>query len=307
MTRAERAAMIDRGRVDLSVRQQCRLLGLARSGIYRQPAASDREELALMRWLDEQYLATPFYGSRRMTAELRLAGHPVNRKRVQRLMRLMGLEALGPKPKTSRPAVQHRIYPYLLRGLAIDRPNQVWAADITYIPMARGFLYLVAVMDWHSRYILAWRLSNTMDTSFCLDALEDGLRKGRPEIFNTDQGAQFTSAAFAGKLETAGVRISMDGRGRWLDNVFVERLWRSLKYEEVHLKAYANGLEARIGIGQWFRFYNERRPHQALGYKTPAAAWAAEVSPVDLPLRLDDAGASPTTPQGQLQQKVVYI
>jgi putative transposase len=260
-----------------------------------------------MRWLDEQYLATPFYGSRRMTAELGKAGHQVNRKRVQRLMRLMGLEALGPKPKTSRPSAQHRVYPYLLRGLTIDQPNQVWAADITYIPMARGFLYLVVVMDWHSRYVLAWRLSNTMDTSFCLDALEDALRKGRPEMFNTDQGAQFTSAAFTDKLEAAGVRISMDGRGRWLDNVFVERLWRSLKYEEVHLKTYANGLEARRGIGQWFRFYNESRPHQALAYKTPAEAWSAEVSPVDLPLRLDDADASPTTPQGQQQRNVIYI
>ena len=308
MNRAERVAMVDRNRTDLSVRRQCTLLGLARSGVYHQPAALDPEELALMRWLDEQYLATPFYGSRRMTAELRKAGRPVNRKRVQRLMRLMGLEALGPKPKTTtRPSAQHRVYPYLLRGVTIDRPNQVWAADITYIPMARGFLYLVVVMDWHSRYVLAWRLSNTMDTSFCLDALEDALRKGRPEIFNTDQGAQFTSAAFTDKLEAAGVRISMDGRGRWLDNVFVERLWRSLKYEEVHLKAYANGLEARSGIGQWFRFYNESRPHQALGYETPAATWAAEVSPVDLPLRLDDASASPTTPQGQQQQNVVYI
>jgi putative transposase len=202
-------------------------------------------------------------------------------------MRLMGLEALGPKPKTSRPAAQHPVYPYLLRGLAIDRPNQVWAADITYIPLAHGFLYLIVVMDWHSRYVLAWRLSNTMDTSFCLDALEDALRKGRPEIFNTDQRAQFTSTPFTDRLKAAGVRISMDGRGRWLDNVFVERLWRSLKYEEVYLKAYANGLEARVGIGQWLRFYNEHRPHQALGYKTPAAAWAAEVSPMDLPLRLD--------------------
>jgi putative transposase len=307
MNRAARVAMVDCGRADLSVRRQCALLGLARSGIYRQPAPPDLEELALMRWIDEQYLATPFYGSRRMTAELRKAGRRVNRKRVQRLMRLMGLEALGPKPKTSYPSAQHRVYPYLLRDLAIDRPNQVWAADITYIPMARGFLYLVVVMDWHSRYVLAWRLSNTMDTSFCLDALEDALRKGCPEMFNTDQGAQFTSAAFTDKLEAAGVRISMDGRGRWLDNVFVERLWRSLKYEEIHLKAYANGLEARSGIGRWFRFYNERRPHQALGYKTPASAWAAEVSPVDLPLRLDDAGASPTTPQGQQQQNVIHI
>jgi len=307
MNRAERVAMVERGRADLSVRRQCALLGLARSAIYRQPAAPDPEELALMRWLDEQYLATPFYGSRRMTAELRKAGRQVNRKRVRRLMRLMGLEALGPKPKTSRRSAQHRVYPYLLRGRTIDRPNQVWAADITYIPMARGFLYLVVVMDWYSRYVLAWRLSNTMDTSFCLDALEDALGKGRPEIFNTNQGAQFTSAAFTDKLEAAGVRISMDGRGRWLDNVFVERLWRSLKYEEVHLKAYRNGLEARIGIGQWFRFYNELRPHQALGYETPAAAWAAEGSPMDLPLRLDDAGASHTTPQGQPQQNVVHL
>ncbi|MBV8456243.1 MAG: IS3 family transposase, partial [Acetobacteraceae bacterium] len=177
--------------------------------------------------------------------------------------------------------------------LTIDRPGQVWAADITYIPMARGFLYLVVVMDWYSRYVLAWRLSNTMDTGFCVAALQDALRKGRPEIFNTDLGAQFTSAAFTDKLETAGIRISMDGRGRWLDNVFVERRWRSLKYEEVHLKAYSNGLEARIGIGQLFRFYNERRLHQALGYKTPAAAWAAEVSPVDLPLRLTTLARRP--------------
>jgi putative transposase len=305
MSRTERVAMIDRGRADLSVRRQCALLGLARSGVYRRPAAPDPEQLALMRWLDEQYLATPFYGSRRMTVELRRPGRPVNRKRVQRLMRLMGLEALSPKPKTSRAAAQHRVYPYLLRAMTIDRPNQVWAADITYIPMARGFLYLVAVMDWYSRYVLAWRLSNTMDNAFCLDALDDALRRGRPEIFNTDQGAQFTSIAFTDRLETAGVRISMDGRGRWLDNVFVERLWRSLKHEEVHLKAYANGLEARIGIGQWLRFYNDRRPHQALGYETPVAVWAAAVSPVDLPLRLDDAGASPTTPQGHQQQNAV--
>jgi putative transposase len=307
MNRAERVAMVDRSRTDLSVRRQCALLGLARSGVYRPPAAPDPEALALMRWLDEQYLATPFYGSRRMTAELRKAGRQVNRKRVQRLMRLMGLQALGPKPKTSRPSAQHRVYPYLLRDRTIERPNQVWAADITYIPMARGFVYLVVVMDWYSRYVLAWRLSNTMDSSFCRDALENALRKGRPEIFNTDQGAQFTSAAFTDKLQAAGVRISMDGRGRWLDNVFVERLWRSLKYEEVHLKAYTNGLEARIGIGQWFRFYNECRPHQALDYKTPATVWSAEVSPVDLPLRLDDAGAAPTTPQGQQQQNVVYF
>jgi putative transposase len=242
MSRAERLVMVERGRPDLSVRRQCALLGLARSGVYRQPAPADPKELAVMRWIDRQYLATPFYGSRRMTATLRQEGCPVNRKRVQRLMRVMGLKALGPKPKTSRAAAPHRIYPYLLRGLAIDRPNQVWAADITYIPMARGFLYLVVVMDWYSRYILAWSLSNTMDVSFCLDALEDALRKVRPAIFNTDQGAQFTSAAYTDQLGAAGVSISMDGRRRWLDNVFVERLWRSLKYEEVHLRAYANAL-----------------------------------------------------------------
>jgi putative transposase len=305
MSRAERLAMVDRCD-GLSVRRQCALLGLARSRVYREPAPAP-EELALTRSIDKQYLATPFYGSRRMTAALRRAGHPVNRKRVQRLMRVMRLEALGPKPKTSRPAAAHRIYPYRLRGLAIDRPNQAWAADITYIAMARGFLYLVAVIDWHSRYVLASRLSNTMDTSFCLDALDDALRQARPEIFNTDQGAQFTSAAFTDRLANAGVSISMDGRGRWLDNVFVERLWRSLKYEEVHLKAYANALEARIGIGQWIRFYNHCRPHQALDYKIPAAVWAAEVSPVDLTLRLDDTGASPTTPQGQQQQALIQI
>jgi putative transposase len=306
MNRAERVAMVDRSRTDLSVRRQCTLLGLARSGVYHQPAALDPEELALMRWLDEQYLATPFYGSRRMTAELRKAGRPVNRKRVQRLMRLMGLEALGPKPKTTtRPSAQHRVYPYLLRGVTIDRPNQVWAADITYIPMARGFLYLVVVMDWHSRYVLAWRLSNTMDTSFCLDALEGALRKGRPEIFNTDQGAQFTSAAFTDKLEAAGVRISMDGRGRWLDNVFVERLWRSLKYEEVHLKAYANGLEARSGIGWWFRFYNESRPHQALGYGNSGSHVGGRGEPCGFAAALGRRVAHNS--QGQQQQNVVYI
>jgi putative transposase len=305
MSRTARMAMIEHGRETLSVRRQCALLGLVRSGIYRTPAGADEEDLALMRRLDEQYLATPFYGSRRMTVALRAAGHAVNRKRVRRLMRLMGLETLAPKPATSRPAPAHRVYPYLLRGLAIERPNQVWAADITYIPMARGFLYLVAVMDWASRYVLAWRLSNTLEASFCVDALDDALRKGRPEMFNTDQGAQFTSLTFTGALQMAGVRISMDGRGRWLDNVFVERLWRSLKYEEVHLKAYANGLEARIGIGQWVRFYNEQRPHQALGYRTPASIWAAGESPVDLPLRLDNADALPTSPQGQPQHQAV--
>ena len=273
MNRAERVAMVDRSRPDLSVRRQCALLGLARSGVYRRPAAPDPEELALMRWLDEQYLATPFYGSRRMTAELRKAGRQVNRKRVRRLMRLMGLEALGPKPKTSRRSAQHRVYPYLLRGRTIDRPNQVWAADITYIPMARGFLYLVAVMDWYSRHVLAWRLSNTMDTSFCLDALDDALRKG----------GQRSSTPTRGTIHQCGIYRRARSRGRahqhgWPRALVGQRvrraLWRSLKCEEVHLKAgacpragrrpdlWANGLEARICVGHWLRFYNDSRPHR---------------------------------------------
>jgi putative transposase len=303
MSRRDRVAMIDRDGT-LSVRRQCALVGLARSGVYRPPPEPDPGDLALMRRIDELYLEMPFYGSRRIALALRAEGHAVNRKRVQRLMRLMGLEATAPRPGTSRPAPQHKVYPYLLRGLAITRIDQVWCADITYIPMARGFLYLVAVMDWASRAVLAWRLSNTLDTAFCLDALDEALaRHGRPEIFNTDQGAQFTSAAFTGRLEELGIAISMDGRGRWLDNVFVERLWRSLKYEEVHLNAYADGREARAGIGWWMSFYNDRRPHQALGNLTPMRfrrdpGWA-----VDMPLRLDNAGALPTCPQPQPQQQ----
>jgi len=242
MSRPDRIARIDRKTPRLSVRHQCALLGLARSGVYRRPRAPDPDDLAMMRRIDALYLELPFYGSRRMTWTLKAEGHVVNRKRVQRLMRLMGLEAMVPRPGTSRPAPGHKVYPYLLRRLAITRPNQVWAADITYIPMARGFLYLVAIMDWASRAVLAWRLSNTLDSAFCLEALGEALsRYGRPEIFNTDQGAQFTAAAFTGRLEEAGIAISMDGRGRWLDNVFIERLWRSLKYEEVHLKVYADG------------------------------------------------------------------
>jgi len=302
MSRSDRRAMIDRDAVGLSVRRQCALLGLARSGVYRVAPAPDPEDLALMRRLDALYLELPFYGSRRMTLTLRAEGYAVNRKRVQRLMRLMGLAALVPRPGTSRPAPQHRVYPYLLTGRIIDRPNQVWAADITYIPMARGFLYLVAVMDWASRAVLAWRLSNTLDVAFCVEALEAALsHHGRPEIFNTDQGAQFTAAAFTSRLEAAGIAISMDGRGRWLDNVFVERLWRSLKYEEVHLKAYADGREARAAIGAWLAFYNERRPHQALANRTPMAVWRTGLTAVDMTLRLHDAGASPPCPQPQLQ------
>ena len=251
------------------------LLGLARSGVYRPRPAADEDDLAVMRRLDELFLAHPFLGSRRMAAMLQAEGRPINRKRVQRLMRLMGIAAIGPKPRTSQPAPGHKIYPYLLRDLVIDRANQVWAADITYLPMSRGYLYLVAIIDWASRAVLAWRLSNSMDVSFCLEALDEALaRFGKPEIFNTDQGSQFTSAGFTGRLEAAGIRISMDGRGRWLDNVFIERLWRSLKYEEVHLKAYADGREARAGISAWVTFYNLHWPHQALGNRVPMAVGA---------------------------------
>jgi putative transposase len=231
-----------------------------------------------MKLIDQQYLERPFYGSRRMTAWLRSQGYDVNRKRVRRLLRIMGLRAIYRHPRTSQPAPGHQVYPYLLRDVAITRVNQVWSADITYIPMARGFLYLVAIMDWYSRYVLAWRLSNILEAGFCVEALEEALRTGVPEIFNTDQGAQFTSEAFTGLLKQHGVRVSMDGKGRYTDNLFIERLWRSLKYEEVYLKAYAGGKEAKAGIGGYFDFYNLERPHQALGYQTPAKV----ASPVDL-------------------------
>jgi putative transposase len=253
----------------LSLSRQCQLLGLNRAALYYQAAQVDAYELELMALLDRQYLRTPFYGSRRMTAWLQTQGHAVNRKRVQRLMQRMGLAVIYQRPRTSRPAPAHRIYPYLLRGLRIERVHQVWAADITYIPMARGFLYLVAVMDWVSRYVLAWRLSNLLDASFCIEALEEALRQGRPAIFNTDQGSQFTDDGFTGVLRAHGVAISMDGRGRFADNIFVERLWRSLKYEEVYLKAYENVAQARHGIVAYFEFYNHQRLHQALGYRTP--------------------------------------
>jgi putative transposase len=312
MSAPDRRALIDRDHGKLSVRRQCGLLGVARSGVYRPPppAANDDDDLTLMRRIDELFTAWPFLGSRRMTAMLRAEERVVNRKRARRLMRKMGIAALGPRPRTSKPAPGHRIFPYLLRGLVIERPNQVWCADITYIPIGRGFLYLVAVMDWASRAVLAWRLSNTIDVSFCLDALQEALaRFGRPEIFNTDQGSQFTSAAFTGALTAAGIRISMDGRGRWMDNVFIERLWRSLKHEDIYLKGYADGCEAHAGIAGWFAFYNTRRPHQALAQRTPMAAWREGISggffdtAVDMTLRLDNAGALPTCPQPQQQQQ----
>ena len=257
----------------LSIRRQCELLSVSRSGWYYEPGPVSEDELGLMRRIDELHLRLPFYGSRKLSKELRSEGRVVNRKRVQRLMQRMGLVALAPQPpSTSEPAPEHPRFPYLLRGLKVSRVNQVWAADITYIPLARGFLYLVAILDWYSRRVLAWRLSNTMESSFCVDALEEALsRYEAPEIFNTDQGAQFTAEVFTSVLRQRGIKISMDGKGRCLDNVFVERLWRSLKYEEVYLHAYEDAREARAGIGRYLEFYNEQRPHQALGYQTPAA------------------------------------
>ena len=228
-----------------------------------------------MKLIDRQYLATPFYGARKMVVELRKQkGFAVNRKRVRRLMQLMGIRALYRRPRTTNPAPEHKVYPYLLRELKITRPNQVWAADITYIPMARGFLYLVSIIDWYSRYVISWRLSNTLDADFCVAALAEALSKGTPEIFNTDQGSQFTGEAFTGLLKEHGVRISMDGKGSYNDNLFIERLWRTVKYEEVYLKAYENGREARISLGEYFHFYNTSRPHQSLGYRTPAEVYA---------------------------------
>ena len=255
-----------------------------------------------MRRIDALHTEWPFLGSRRIAKTLSQEGLSINRKRVQRLMRLMGIEALGPKPRTTTPAPGHKIYPYLLREMTIDRPNQVWAADITYIPIGRGFLYLVAVIDWASRAVLAWRLSNTIDASFCVAALEEALvRYGRPEIFNTDQGSQFTGAAFTGALIEAGVRISMDGRGRWMDNVFIERVWRSLKYEDVYLKGYADGREAKAGIGEYFAFYNERRLHQALGYRAPMAVWREGA--LQTCGHVDNAVALTTGPQAEQNQQ----
>jgi putative transposase len=254
----------------LSVRRQCELLGLNRSSLYYEPAGETAENLRLMRLIDEQYTAHPFLGSRRMTRWLIERGEEVNRKRVQRLMRIMGLEAIYPKPRLSRPGEGHRIYPYLLRGVKVERPDQVWSADITYVPMAAGFMYLAAVIDWFSRYVVAWRLSNTLDGSFCLEMLEEALRGGRPEVFNTDQGVQFTAAAFVGRLEGAGVAVSMDGRGRALDNVFVERLWRSVKYEDIYIRVYETVPELQRGLARYFGFYNGERLHQSLEYRTPA-------------------------------------
>ena len=266
---------IDASHGKLSVVRQCDLIGLARSSYYYTPMAGESEEnLRLMRQIDELYLKRPYYGSPRMTGRLRELGWAVNEKRVARLMRLMGLQAVLPGPHTSRPHPEHRVYPYLLRGVTIGAPDEVWCADITYVPMRQGYLYLVAVMDWFSRFVLSWELSNSLEAAFCVGALDRALERELPGIFNTDQGAQFTSEDFTGRLEKAGVRISMDGRGRALDNVFIERLWRSVKDEEIYLRDYSDGSEARKGLGRYFRFYNTERRHQALGRRTPAQVYA---------------------------------
>ena len=265
--------MIEAEHPVLSVRRQCDLLALARSGLYYEPQGASPENLALMRLLDEAYTAWPFYGVRKMTAHLEREGQAVNVKRVRRLMRLMGLEAIYPRKRLSVPGEGHKRYPYLLRGVEIVRPDQVWSADITYIRLRRGFLYLAAILDWYSRYVLSWALSSSLDAAFCVWALEEALARGRPEVFNTDQGVQFTSEGFTGILESRGIAISMDGRGRVFDNIFSERLWRTVKYEEVYLQDYADGIAARAGLVRYFRFYNTQRRHQSLDKRTPEAVY----------------------------------
>ena len=268
--------MIEPEHPQLSIVRQCELVSISRSGFYHQPAGETSLNLALMRLVDAQFLETPWYGSRQMARHLRREGHGVGRKRVRRLMAKMGLAPIYQRPRTTVPNPEHRVWPYLLRGLVVDRPNEVWCADITYIPMRRGFLYLVAVMDWATRKVLAWRVSNTMEVEFCISAVEEALaRFERPVIFNTDQGSQFTSPRFTGVLQAAGVRISMDGRRRWMDNVFIERLWRSLKYGCIYLHAFETGSELRAGLTCWIGYYNARRPHSTLDGRTPDEAYRA--------------------------------
>ena len=273
MTTGELRTWIEPDHQRLSVSRQCVLLGLPRSTWYYEPGGETDENLVLMREIDEVYTRWPFYGSRKIALEL-----GVNRKRIQRLMRVMGIAAVGPKPRTTKRHPGHKVYPYLLRNLEVLYPDQVWCSDITYIPMPHGFLYLTAVMDWFSRYVLSWRLSNTLDGSFCREALEEALSISCPEIFNTDQGSQFTSVKFTQRLESCGVAISMDGRGRALDNVFIERLWRSVKYEEVYLREYQDGREAEASLSRYFGFYCEERIHQSLGYRTPAEVYGRKAS-----------------------------
>jgi putative transposase len=271
MSAEDRMGWIERcGAIALA--RQCELAGVSRASVYRRTLEREQneEDQLLCRLIDEEYTRRPFYGSRRMVVYLGRQGHLVNRKRVQRLMRAMGLAGMAPGPNTSGKHPQHKVYPYLLRGMSVERPNQVWSADVTYIRLARGFVYLVAVIDWYSRRVLSWRISNSMDASFCVDCLEDALRAyGKPEVFNSDQGSQFTSNAFTGVLKREGIAISMDGRGRALDNIFVERLWRSVKHEDVYLKGYATMGDLTLGLAQYFAFYNGERPHQSLGNLTP--------------------------------------
>jgi putative transposase len=275
MSLDRRRQMIEPEHPQLSVVRQCELVSISRSGFYHRLAGETPLNLELMRLIDAQFLETPWYGARQMARHLRREGYAIGRQRIWRLMAKMGLAPIYQRPRTTVPNPEHQIFPYLLRDLAIDRPNQVWCADITYLPMRRGFLYLVAVMDWATRKVLAWRVSNTMDVEFCIEALEEALaRFGRPEIFNTDQGSQFTSPRFTGILQRAGVRISMDGRGRWMDNVFIERLWRSLKYECVYLHAFETGSELRAGLSKWIGYYNGGRPHSALAGRTPDEVYA---------------------------------
>jgi putative transposase len=282
--------MIDLKHKEISVRRQCDLLELNRSSYYYKPNSADcisknmsvqftspikdtEENLNYMKRIDQLYMKWPFYGSRRITTVLNREGFPVNRKRIQRLMRMMGIQAIYPKPRLSIKQKEHKVYPYLLRDIAIEGPDQVWCTDITYIPLRHGFVYLVAILDWYSRYVLAWRLSNTLDTAFCLDALDEALENRQPEIFNSDQGCQFTSEAFTGRLKDAGIKISMDGRGRVFDNIFIERLWRSLKYEDIYIKDYQTVIKLSAGLDSYFRFYNNERPHQSLDDRTPAMVY----------------------------------
>jgi putative transposase len=264
--------MIEPDHDQLSVRRQCEMIGLARSSLYYEPGSESAENLALMRRIDEQYLKTPFYGSRKMAFTFQ-----INRKHAQRLMALMGLAAIYQRPRMTIRDVSHKIYPYLLRNVPITRPDHVWSTDITYVPVRSGYVYLVAVIDWFSRRVLSWRLSNSLEGRFCLEALDEALSVGRPEIFNTDQGVQFTSLAFTGRLIECGVAVSMDGRGRALDNVFVERLWRSVKYENVYLHDYETPREVESGLASYFEFYNDERPHQALDYRTPSVVYGCRV------------------------------
>src|ERR1700722_10196473 len=266
-------SLVQTDHAQLSVCRQCQLLGLPRSTFYYEPASETPENLKLMRLIDEQYTIRPYFGSRRWTIWLNGQGHEVNRKRVQRLMRLMRLEAIYPKPRLSAADRQHKVYPYLLRDVAIVRPDQVWSTDITYVPLTHGFMYLAAIIDWYSRYVIAWRLSNTLDGSFCLEMLDEALSLGKPEVFNTDQGVQFTAQAWTSRLESAGVAVSMDGKGRCLDNVFVERLWRTVKYEDIYLWRYETVPQLQQGLGRYFPYYNKERLHQSLDYRTPAEVY----------------------------------